>query len=77
MEQALREEPTPVKPPISSSVQIRAQKKKTFETLLFNIDAVAPKHFHDFKSFNDKEKWYEAYYSEIRSLEETGKLKVR
>ena len=76
MEQALREEPTPVKTPFRSNVQTRAQKKKALETLLFNIDAVAPKHFYDIKNFNDKQKWYEAYYSEIRSLEETGKLKV-
>ena len=38
--------------------------------------AEIPKHFHDIENFPEKSSWYQAYYEEIKSLEDVGKLKV-
>ena len=38
--------------------------------------AEVPKHYHDIKNSPEKEKWYKAYFDEIQSLEQVGKLRV-
>ena len=79
MEKELRKHDKPIG---ESIIQTRAQKrreenlKKQLEKEIFNLEALVPRHFFDIKNFENKQDWYDSYFSEIESLEKIGNLRV-